>query len=75
MLSQSYAKNFLFGAVTLTKNADINKYEYSSYGIGFDRISSFSFPVTEFGQNVVIFGVDMRSSDIPNCIKNAFEPF
>ena len=30
-------KNRLFGAVTLTKNADIEKYKYSGYGIGFDR--------------------------------------
>ena len=37
-------KNCLFGAVTLTKNADIEKYGYSGYGIGFDRRSSFSFP-------------------------------
>ena len=29
-------KNCLFGAVTLTKNADIDKYGYSGYGIGFD---------------------------------------
>ena len=29
-------KNCLFGAVTLTKNADIGKYRYSGYGIGFD---------------------------------------
>ena len=34
-------KNCLFGAVTLTKNADIDKYRYSAYGIGFDRRSSF----------------------------------
>ena len=33
-------KNCLFGAVTLTKNADIDKYGYSGYGIGFDRRSS-----------------------------------
>ena len=32
---------------------------YSGYGIGFDRISSFSFPGTGFGQNVLIFGVGM----------------
>ena len=37
-------KKCLFGAVTLTKNADIEKYKYSDYGIGFDRRSSFSFP-------------------------------
>ena len=29
-------KNFLFGAVALTKNADIDKYGYSGYGTGFD---------------------------------------
>ena len=55
-------KNCLFGAVTLTKNTNINKYKYSGYGIGFDRRSSFSFPGGGFGQNVLIFGVGMRSS-------------
>ena len=33
-------KNCLFGAVTLTKNAGIDKYGYFGYGIGFDRRSS-----------------------------------
>ena len=42
-------KNCLFGAVTLTKNADIEKYISSGYGIGFDRRSSFSFPSGGFG--------------------------
>ena len=55
-------KHCLFGAVTLTKNADIEKYKYSGYGIGFDRRSSFSFPGGGFGQNVLIFGVHMSSS-------------
>ena len=55
-------KNCLFGAVTLTKNAEIEKYKYSGYGIGFDRRSSFSFPGGRFGQNVLIFGADMSSS-------------
>ena len=55
-------KDCLFGAVTLTKNADIDKYGYSGYGIGFDRRSSFSFPGGGFGQNVLIFGVDMSFS-------------
>ena len=54
-------KNCLFGAVTLTKNTDIDKYGYSGYGIGFDRRSSFSFPSDGFGQNIIIFGVDMSS--------------
>ena len=55
-------KNCLFGAVTLTKNTDIEKYGYSGFGIGFDRRSSFSFPRVGFGQNVLYFGVDMSSS-------------
>ena len=60
--SEPTIKKFLFGAVTLTKNADIDKYRYSGYGIGFDRRSSFSFPGSGFGQNIIIFGVDMNSS-------------
>ena len=47
----------------MTKNADIDKYGYSGYGNGFDRKSAFSFPGgAGFGQNVIIFGVDMSSS-------------
>ena len=57
-----YIKNCLFGAGTLTKKADIEKYGYSGFGIGFDRRSSFSFPGVRFGQNVSIFGADMSSS-------------
>ena len=53
----------MFGAVKLTKNADIDKYGYSGYGIRFDRKSSFSLPSGGFGQNLIIFGVDMSSSD------------
>ena len=58
-------KSSLFSAVTLTKNADIDKYMYSSYGIGFDRKGSFSFQCGGYGQNVIIFGADMSSS--PTC--------
>ena len=54
-------KNCLFGAVTLTKNVDIDKYKYSGYGTGFDRRSTFSFPSGGFGQNIIIFGADMNS--------------
>ena len=54
-------KNSLFDAVTLTRNADIEKYRYSGYGIGFDRRSSFSFPSGGFGHNVLIFGADMST--------------
>ena len=55
-------KNCSFGAATLTKNADTEKYKYSGYGIGFDRRSSFSFAGGGFGQNVLIFGADMSIS-------------
>ena len=53
-------KKFLFGAVTLTKNEDIEKYGYSGFGIGCDRRSSLIFPGGGFGQNVLIFGVDIE---------------
>ena len=48
--------------VKLTKSADIDKYGYSSYGIGFDRKGFFSHPSGGTGRNVIIFGVDMSSS-------------
>ena len=60
-VSNPTLKDCLFGAVTLTKNTDIDNYEYSGYGIGFDRKSSFSFPGGGFGQNVLILGADMSS--------------
>ena len=47
----------MFGAVSLTKNADIDKYKYSGYGIGFDR---HWHPSGGTGKNVIIFGVDMN---------------
>ena len=38
-------------------------YGYSGYGIGFDRKTVFSFPAgVGFGQNAIIFGVDVSSS-------------
>ena len=55
-------KYSLFGAVRLTKNAEIDKYGYSGYGIGFDRRGGFPFPGGGFGSNVIFFGVDMNSS-------------
>ena len=55
-------ENYLFGRVSLTKNADIDRYGYSGYGIGFDKHGSFSFPGIRLGRNVIIFGADMSSS-------------
>ena len=54
-------ENCLLGAVTLTKNVDIDKYKYSRYGIGFDRRGKFSVG-SGFGRNCIMFGVDMSSS-------------
>ena len=45
--------NYLFGAINLTKNADIDKYKYSSYGIGFDRRGASLLPSSRFGRNAV----------------------
>ena len=55
-------KHYLFGAVTLTKNADLGKYGYSGCEIGFDRRSRFSFSGGGFSQNILIFGADMSPS-------------
>ena len=54
--------NSLFGAVKLTKNADIKKYKYSGYGIGFDSQMFYQHPSRRIGRDVIIFGVDMSSS-------------
>ena len=42
---------------------DIERNGYSGYEIGFDRHGIFSFPSTGLGRNVIIFGVDMSSSE------------
>ena len=54
-------ENCLFGAVSLTKHADIDHYKYCEYGIRFDRKGTFSFG-NGFGRNCIIFGIDMSSS-------------
>ena len=64
-------ENCLFEVVKLTKNAVIDKYGYTGYGIGFDRHGRFWFPGTGLGKTVIIFGVDMSSSTkIDNRQKN-----
>ena len=52
----------LFGGVKLAKNADLDKYVCSGYGIGFDSRSEFSLPGGSVGKNVITFGVNMSSS-------------
>ena len=43
-------ENCLFGTISLTKNADIDRYKYSGYGTGFDRKGEFSFGSRGFGR-------------------------
>ena len=52
----------MFGAVKLTKNANLDKCKYINYGIGFDSRPEFLLPDGSYGKNVIIFGVDMSSS-------------
>ena len=54
--------NCLFASVKPTKNADLDKYKYTGYDIGFVFHSEFSFADESCGKNVFIFGVDMSSS-------------
>ena len=51
-------ENCLFGAVSLTKNVDIDKYKYSGYGVGFARHGEFSFGTRGFDRTCIIFGAD-----------------
>ena len=54
-----------------TKNADLDWYKYSGFGIGFDSRSGFLFTDGSMGKNVIIFGTDMSwSMHIDNKGKN-----
>ena len=57
--SYTTLKNCLFGVVSLTKDVDVDNYEYSGYCIGFNRKGEFSVG-NRIGRNVIIFEVDMR---------------
>ena len=46
-------ENYLFEAVSLTKNADIDQYKHFVYGIGFNRGGQFSFG-NGLGKNCII---------------------
>ena len=63
--------NCLFGSVKLSKNADLDKYEYTGYNIGFDSCSEFSFTDGSFGKIVIFFGTYTNSSvHIGNKVKD-----
>ena len=51
--------NCLFGAVSITKNADIDKYRYSGYAFGFNRgglYMSSSVHIDDEGKDFLILG-------------------
>ena len=50
------------GTVKITKNAVVSKYKYFGYDIGLDGRGSFLHSGGSFGNNVIIFGVDMSST-------------
>ena len=55
-------ENSSFGAVSFTKNANIDGYKHSGYGIGCGRQGSYSHPNGGTGINVINFEVDKSSS-------------
>ena len=54
-------ENSLFGAIKLTKDADIDKYKYSEYWFNARGFFTFS-DGSEIGKNLIILAVDMNSS-------------
>ena len=53
-------ENSSFSAVKVVKHADIDKYKYSGYGIGFCRDGNVSI-CHGFSKNLIIFGVYMTT--------------
>ena len=51
----------MFGSVKLTKNADLDKYNSSTYGTGFNSRSEFLFTDGGFRKTAIIPRADMRS--------------
>ena len=54
-------KNYLFGATSIVKNSEKEKYVYGGYGITFDSAGLWSFD-NDIARNVINFGVDNSSS-------------
>ena len=52
----------MFGAVTLIKNTDPDKYGYIGYGIGFYSRSQLLWSDGSWGKSAVVFGADMSCS-------------
>ena len=52
----------MFGAVNLSRNADIDKHKNSGYDIGFDFGETFVFPSGKLTRNLIISAADISSS-------------
>ena len=61
----------MFGATKIVKNSDKSKYVYSGYGIALDGKGEWNFGNDSAG-DVIIFGVDNRSSSHTDNHKNNF---
>ena len=58
-------KNYLFDAIKITNttNFDVDKWQYSGYGIGYDSTGNFTHPDDEkIAKNSVVFRADMSNS-------------
>ena len=51
-----------FRGIKLTKNAGVDKYSYSGYGVGFDICIEYYLPDCKVGKNYIIFGAVVSSS-------------
>ena len=52
----------MFGGVKLTKNAGVDKYSYSGYGVGFGTCIEYYLRDCKVGKNYIIFGAAVGSS-------------
>ena len=50
------------GSIKLVKNANLDKYKYAGYSVGFDSRWEFLFTDGNYRTNVITFGADISSS-------------
>ena len=63
--------NCLFGATSVVKNSDKEKYVNSVSGITWDSVCSWSFD-NDTARNVIIFGADISASSYADNRRNNF---
>ena len=71
LLAISILQNAFFGATSVVKNSDIEKYVYSGCEIIFDSAGSWSFN-NDTARNAIIFGTDNSSSSHADNHKSNF---